>query len=109
MGFMTGPQYRKRQATYVGLMCTAAVLGPLIAERLGWLTPTIVARDGAAWIRAPMLAGSEAGFAMMSLYTLAIVAAAVMLARAMKIAERGARQRMHLQAWQLRQLVSPTS
>jgi serine/threonine-protein kinase len=109
MGFMTGPQYRKRQATYVGLMCTAAVLGPLIAERAGWLTPTIVAHDGAAWIRAPMLAGSEAGFAMMSLYTLAIVAAAVLLARAMKIAERGARQRMHLQAWQLRQLVSPTS
>ena len=106
-GFMTGPQYRKRQATFVVLMCTAAVIGPLVAERLGWLSPTIVAHDGAAWVRAPMLAGSDAGLWMMGFYTFAIVVSSVVIARAMKLAERGARQRMHLQAWQLRQLVSP--
>ncbi|MDX2092256.1 MAG: serine/threonine-protein kinase [Kofleriaceae bacterium] len=106
MGFMTGPQYRKRQATLVVVLCTLAVLGPLFAERVGWLSETIVAHDGGAWIRAPMLAGSEAGMWLMGFFTLSVVFSAVVLARGMKIAERGARQRMHLQAWQLRQLVS---
>jgi serine/threonine-protein kinase len=106
MGFMTGPQYRKRQASLVVVLCTFAVLGPLLAEQVGWLSPTIVAHDGAAWIRAPMVAGSQSGIWLMAFFTFSVVLTSVVLARAMKIAERGARQRMHLQAWQLRQLVS---
>jgi len=36
------------------------------------------------------------------------VVVGVLLSRGLRVAERGARQHMHLQAWQLRQLVART-
>ena len=49
--------------------------------------------------------GALATFALLIAFTAALIAGCVVMARGLKVAERRARQHMHLQAWQLRQLV----
>ena len=104
-GFMTGPQYAKRQATLVWLLCSAGVLVPWLAERAGWIASTMTTRDGAVTLHSPAI--TAGGFeALMAASTVVLVGSVVMLARGLRTAERGVRQQIHLQAWQLRQLVA---
>jgi len=103
---MTGPQYAKRQASLVAVVSILAVLAPALAELVGWLTPTIEVAEGVATIRTYAIQGPGTFFALMSAFTIAIVTAAVVVVRGLRQAERRARRYMHVQAWQLRQLVA---
>jgi hypothetical protein len=83
-----------------------AVLGPAIAELAGWIDPTIEVKEGVATIRTYAIQGPTTFFALMAAYTIAVVTAAVVVVRGLRQAERRARRHMHVQAWQLRQLVA---
>jgi len=106
MGFMTGPQYAKRQATWVAGVTFLGVALPFLAERIGWLAPSIEVGEGFAVISSPLFHGAASTYTLLLLYTAAIVTACVVMTRGLKTAERRARASMHLQAWQLRQLVA---
>ncbi|MGE0400441.1 MAG: serine/threonine-protein kinase [Kofleriaceae bacterium] len=106
VALMTGPQYAKRQATLVAVVAILAVMAPAIAEELGWLAPTIEIAEGVATIRTWAIQGHTTFFLLMSAYTIAVVTAAVVVVRGLRQAERRARRHMHVQAWQLRQLVA---
>jgi hypothetical protein len=106
MGFMTGPQYAKRQATWVATIAFAGVMLPFLAEQIGWFPQSFEVGDGFAVIRSPLFHGGPSTFAVMTLFTAALIGSCVVMTRGLKTAERSARQHMHLQAWQLRQLVA---
>ena len=106
MGFMTGPQYAKRQAMWVAIVAFLGVMLPFLAELAGWLSPSIDVGEGFAVITSPMFHSAAGTFSLLSLYTAAIIAGCVVMTRGLKSAERRARASMHLQAWQLRQLVA---
>ena len=106
MGFMTGPQYAKRQATWVATIAFAGVLLPFMAEQVGWLPSSFQVGEGFATIRSPLFHPGSGMYAMMILFTAALIASCVVMTRSLKSAERSARQHMHMQAWQLRQLVA---
>jgi hypothetical protein len=106
VALMTGPQYARRQATLVAVVSILAVLAPAIAELVGWLEPTMQVAEGVATIRTYAIQGPTTFFAVMSAFTIAIVTSAVVVVRGLRQAERRARRYMHVQAWQLRQLVS---
>ncbi len=107
IGVMTGPQYRKRQATFIWLAACLAVVGPWVAEMLGYLDKTIEVFDGGLVIHSDIIQASATFWVLMVLYSVMLIGAAVLLTRGMRVAERNARKQMHVQAWQLRQLVSP--
>ena len=106
VALMTGPQYAKRQATLVAIVSILAVLAPVIAELAGWMSPTIEVSAGIATIRAEAIQGRTSFFALMGAFTIAAVTAGVVVVRGLRVAERRARRHMHVQAWQLRQLVA---
>ena len=106
LGFMTGPQYAKRQATWVVGLVSLAALGPLILERLGAFASTLTVFDGGVTFHSQMIHSGASFYALMIAYTVTLIISAVVLTRGMRVAERDARQHMHLQAWQLRQLVT---
>jgi hypothetical protein len=105
MALVLSPDYdRPRRAVWLGLLMVAAILVPYLAERLSLLSPTMHLAPDAVTIAGlgipdgPALAG-------LVLYVFAIVAAAAVVGHAVRRAERTARRHMHLQAWQLAQLV----
>lgn len=106
MGLMTGPQYAKRQATWVLAVCVLAVFAPFFAEQLGWIEPSMVIGRGSATLISSMFQSAGWTNLVFALYTLAIVGGCVVMTRGLKVAERSARRRMHLQAWQLGQLLA---
>lgn len=67
---------------------------------------TVSAEHGFAMIVSPMFQGTTSTVVLMFLYAAAIIGACVVMTRGLKNAERRARAHMHLQAWQLRQLVA---
>ena len=106
IGFMTGPQYAKRQATWVAGLTILTVLGPWLLEEAGLFVSTITVFDGGVTLHAPLIHSATSFYALMVAYTITVVVVGVLLSRGLRVAERGARQHMHLQAWQLRQLVA---
>ena len=106
VALMTGPQYAKRQATLVGMVAILAVLAPMFAELVGWLTPTLEIREGVITIYSAAVQGPTSFVALMTAFTIAVVTSAVVVVRGLRQAERRARRHMHVQAWQLRQLVA---
>jgi serine/threonine-protein kinase len=109
MGFMTGPQYAKRQATWVAGLASIAVLGPWILEQAGVFTSTTTVFEGGVTLHSALIRSPASFSVLMIAYTVTIVVSAVVLTRGLRVAERGARQHMHLQAWQLRQLVAQSA
>jgi hypothetical protein len=108
-GFMTGPQYAKRQASWVVGLVTLAALGPLLLEGLGTLTSSMTVFDGGVTFHSPMIYSGPSFLILLIAYTVTVIISAVVLLRGMRLAERNARQHMHLQAWQLRQLVAQSA
>ncbi|HEY4056557.1 MAG TPA: serine/threonine-protein kinase [Kofleriaceae bacterium] len=102
---MTGPQYAKRQASLIVVLTTAAVLVPVFAELMGWLPTTLTVSTNSATIHATMN-GQHATLIVLALYTLCLSTSSVIISRGLRNAERKARREMHVQAWQLRQLVT---
>ena len=90
----------------VVVMCLA-VLGPWIAERLGVLPVTTTIGASGISLHAPALAGDETRTLIVGvLYVVGLIAGTAVVASTIRDREQAARRRLHLQAWQLRQLVT---
>jgi serine/threonine-protein kinase len=84
-----------------------AVLGPWVLERIGVLGVTTRVGAGGVMLQAPGIAGDETSTLVVGvLYVVGLIAGAAVLASAMRARETTARRHLHLQAWQLRQLVA---
>jgi hypothetical protein len=98
---------RLNSAAGTALLMMASVLVPWLAELAG-LAPTtlfVLGGDGLT-LRAPALRGSEAAIVIVGMtYSVGLIAGAVWVAEAMRTRFRDAHRHLHLQAWQLRQLV----
>jgi serine/threonine-protein kinase len=87
-------------------LSTAALIGVWAIEALGWVTPTVSYISGTLMLRSP-LAGIESVSIVTALIIylpIAIATSAALTYATAKVA-RTTRERMHLQAWQVRQLV----
>ena len=97
---------RITSAVAMAVLPCLAVLVPWMLERLGTLQVTTTIDERGVMLRAPALAGDEASTLVVGvLYVVGLIAGAAILAHVMRGRERAARHRLHLQAWQLRQLV----
>jgi hypothetical protein len=84
-----------------------AVLGPFLLERFGVLPLTTTVDHRGILLDAVAVAGDEtATLAVAAIYVLGLIAAAAGMASGMRSRERAAKRILHLQSWQLRQLVS---
>jgi hypothetical protein len=104
--FMLGvmkPTVRHGVLTIV--VSAGAVLAPWLAERVGILSPTFEITPTTLLLFAPGFGKANVPDVVFALYALVLVAAGVLMAAAVRRAEARIRARMHLQAWQLRQLV----
>jgi serine/threonine-protein kinase len=83
-----------------------AILGPWLLERAGWLSVTTTVDARGILMRAAGTAGAEGPtLAVAVVYTISLLAAAAVMANAIRARQRATKRHLHLQAWQLRQLV----
>jgi hypothetical protein len=88
-------------------LLVAAILVPALGEWIGVLPTTLVVEHGVMHYRPPGLAGPPAFiYTMAVVYVITLVITSVGVGRMMRGGDRGARRQLHLQAWQLRQLVA---
>jgi serine/threonine-protein kinase len=90
----------------IGSLYVVASLGPLALERLGLVSRT-VSIDGAGILLSAPSVGAAEGPALItaSLYTIGLIIGTCWMADSMRTRAREAARHLHLQAWQLRQLV----
>jgi hypothetical protein len=105
VGLVAGTFHSTRDVVIAGAALIAAVLVPWLAEVAGWLSPTMAVRAGHITIDSALLMGDVAIYAGLVLFTIVIVSVACVLTRGVRITEGAARMQLHLQTWQLRQLV----
>ena len=78
----------------------------MLLERIDVVSKTTTVDASGLHLNAVALAGGEAStLTVAALYVLALIAAAAGMASRMRDRERAAKRHLHLQAWQLRQLV----
>ncbi|HUS31318.1 MAG TPA: serine/threonine-protein kinase [Kofleriaceae bacterium] len=106
VGLMAGPAVSLRRGIAVATMLSLAVLLPWLGEQVGWLSSTIDVARGEMTLRSPLYWSPAMTHLALVLATIVGTFAALALTRQLRFAERDARLRMHMQAWQLRQLVS---
>ncbi|MGE3764625.1 MAG: serine/threonine-protein kinase [Kofleriaceae bacterium] len=89
------------------IMSVIAVLGPWTLELTGTLPSTMTVRKDGILLSAVALSGEYpmASLAAGALFVVALLLAAVGISSNMRERERAAKRALHLQAWQLRQLV----
>jgi tRNA A-37 threonylcarbamoyl transferase component Bud32 len=107
MAFLFTPT-RSRITTFAGMavLSSLAVLGPWLAERAGLLSVTTTIDSRGILLHAAAVSGDEnRTLAVAALYVVATICAAAGMANGMRVRERAAKRHLHLQAWQLRQLV----
>jgi eukaryotic-like serine/threonine-protein kinase len=82
------------------------VLAPLLFEQIGWMSPTmIVDKHGLAFETAAFAGHRIPTLIVAVVYVIALITGAVVAGTSMRRQQREAHRRLHLQAWQLRQLV----
>jgi hypothetical protein len=96
----------RRSLALVALVIAGATVLPALAQQLDWLPRSVeiipsgvlihTAAQPTAWMLVPALA----------VYVCGIITAAIVLARLGRVEQRTSRSQLHLQAWQLRQLVA---
>jgi eukaryotic-like serine/threonine-protein kinase len=87
------------------LFCTAAV-APMLLERLDVISRTMSVDQVGILLRAPAIGGAEGPAILVGvLYAIGLIIGACGIAHAMRARTRAAHRHLHLQAWQLRQLV----
>jgi serine/threonine-protein kinase len=108
MALISSPTYsRPRAAVVLALTMSVAVLVPWILEATGVLSPTNTFFADGLVMSPPILGVGDVGkYAVLGGFIIAIIGAAASMAYQNRKAERIVRDRIHLQAWQLRQLVS---
>jgi serine/threonine-protein kinase len=94
-----------RDALVTIAVITGAALAPWLAELLGYLSPTFQIGRTKVELFAPGFGPAAVPHVVFAMYAFVLVAAGVLMAAAVRRAEARIRARMHLQAWQLRQLV----
>jgi serine/threonine protein kinase len=93
-------------AVAVAALMIGAVLGPYVLELVGVLPKQISVGAAGVVFRAPAIAANEAVSVLAaSIYAIGLIVGAVAMADLMRRRTREAHHRLHLQAWQLRQLV----
>jgi len=93
-------------AITVGTMFITAAIGPLVLERLGVLEQTMSVSAAGVLLRAPAIGPAEGPAVLVgALYAIGLMIGATAIASAMRTRTRAAHRHLHLQAWQLRQLV----
>ncbi|MDB4956341.1 MAG: Serine/threonine protein kinase PrkC, regulator of stationary phase [Myxococcales bacterium] len=107
MAMVLTPRFsRLGSSVTVAVFMIGAVLTPLFLERAGALTPTMSVDANGVLFRAPAVAGYEGPtFIVCVIYAIALIAGACVAGEAMRRRTRSAHRHLHLQAWQLRQLV----
>jgi hypothetical protein len=107
MAYAQGPATRHRELLGAAAFALVAVLGVLAAEALGWISATTIVEAGGIRL-IPPLDGLD-GFPIipaLCCYAIVVVVVVIEFTYSMARRNRDARRRLHVQAWQLRQLVS---
>ncbi|HEY0194985.1 MAG TPA: serine/threonine-protein kinase [Kofleriaceae bacterium] len=90
----------------VSALYTAATLIPLALERLELVSRTVSIDAAGILLRAPAVGADERpGLVSVTLYIASLIIGTCWMAHAMRSRARAAHRHLHLQAWQLRQLV----
>jgi hypothetical protein len=90
----------------VGTLFISAAIGPLVLERAGVLGQTMSVDSAGILLRAPAIGPAEVPAVLVgALYAIGLIIGATAMASAMRRRARAAHHHLHLQAWQLRQLV----
>jgi serine/threonine-protein kinase len=90
----------------VGPLYIAAALAPLVIERVGVLSRTVSIGSAGIVLRAPVVSGGEDRVLLVAvLYIGGLITASCAVAHAMRARTQAAHRHLHVQAWQLRQLV----
>jgi len=85
---------------------SVGVLAPLAFEELGWMSTTMtVGKHGLAFETAAFAGHRVPTLIVGVFYVIALITGAVIAGTSMRRQQREAHRRLHLQAWQLRQLV----
>jgi serine/threonine-protein kinase len=93
-------------APSIGALFITGALAPLILERLGAISPTIAIDPAGVHLHAPAIGGAEGPALLVAvLYTAGLIIGTCWMAHSMRTRARAAHRHLHLQAWQLRQLV----
>jgi serine/threonine-protein kinase len=95
-----------RPYALVAVLSALTIVGMWAAEVLGLISPTMTYADGTLLLRSPLdgIEGVPVTTALAIYVPVAIACSALLAFTTAKVA-RGARERLHLQAWQVRQLV----
>jgi hypothetical protein len=94
-------------AVAVGCLYVSAAFLPLVFERLGLLGRTVSIDGNGILLRAPAVSSAEnPALAIAAMYIVGLIVGTCWLAHGMRERSRTAHRHLHLQAWQLRQLVS---
>ena len=103
---MTPTRSWPASAAMMTVLGCAAVLVPWLLERSGVLALTTTIGERGILLHAPAIAGDEYSTLVVGvLYVFGLVLGAAILGAVIRTRELAARRRLHLQAWQLRQLV----
>jgi len=91
----------------LGVLMVGAVVGPLVLEQVGALPETMSVSPAGVLFSAPGIAGEQAAGTIFvgALYATALIVASLTAGYQMRQRALEAQKSLHLQAWQLRQLV----
>ncbi|HEX2686958.1 MAG TPA: serine/threonine-protein kinase [Kofleriaceae bacterium] len=90
----------------VGALFITAAVTPILLEQLGVISRTMSIDHAGILLRAPAVGGAEGPAILVGvLYTIGLIIGACAMAHAMRARTRAAHRHLHVQAWQLRQLV----
>jgi hypothetical protein len=91
----------------IGALMVGGIVTPLVLENLGALSTTMSVSPAGILFSPPAISGAEPGptIAVGALYAASLVAGAAIAGYQMRQRTLDAQKHLHLQAWQLRQLV----
>jgi eukaryotic-like serine/threonine-protein kinase len=93
-------------AVAVGGLFIAAAIGPMALERVGVLSRTMYVDSAGILLRASAVGTAEGPAILVgTLYAIGLIVGSCGIAHAMRARARAAHRHLHVQAWQLRQLV----
>jgi hypothetical protein len=107
MAMVLTPRYSKLGSSLVvaALMIGACLL-PLLLEQMGVISRTVFVTPHGLLFDAPALGPREAPTMIVgAVYAIALIVGAALASDSLRVQNRTAHVRLHLQAWQLRQLV----
>ncbi|HEX4452956.1 MAG TPA: serine/threonine-protein kinase [Kofleriaceae bacterium] len=107
MAMVLTPRYSKLGSSLVvAALMIAACLSPLLLEQLGVISRTVFVTPHGLLFDAPALGPREVPTMIVgAIYAIALIIGAALASDSLRVQNRSAHVRLHLQAWQLRQLV----